>query len=189
VSVTLCWQTLNIVPFHLLAAMQGAAIERFAQMTDWSYYEAARRFQRVLQASGIDAALKAQGAKVRPDLLMEGWAVERVWSWPSLMLGCATVLVGPYLAQPGKAQAAVAKGFLFRCQCPRLHPKARDHRSSALFVHLLPVQDGDTVVIGDLEFDYSSDASEAGMYDRWYRERRAAGIVGKGHARWPHVTG
>lgn len=34
-------------------------------MTDWSYYEAARRFQRVLVAAGIDAALKARGVMVR----------------------------------------------------------------------------------------------------------------------------
>ena len=26
-------------------------------------------------------------------------------------------------------------------------------------------------------------------YDRWFKERRAAGIVGRGQARWPHVTG
>lgn len=92
--------------------VQGNAVERFAQMTDWGYYEAARRFQRVLVASGIDSALKARG-----------------------------------------------------------------------------VQDGDTVVIGELEFEYSADKSESGMYDRWYKERRAAGIVGRGQARWPHVTG
>ena len=40
--------------------MQGAAIERFAQMTNWDYYEAARRFQKVLEASGINAALVAR---------------------------------------------------------------------------------------------------------------------------------
>ena len=45
------------------------------------------------------------------------------------------------------------------------------------------------MVIGDLEFEYSCDKSESGMFDRWYKERRAAGIVGKGQARWPHVTG
>lgn len=50
-------------------------------------------------------------------------------------------------------------------------------------------QDGDTVVIGDLEFEYDSDRSEAGMYEKWYRQRRAAGVVGRGQARWPHVTG
>ncbi len=54
---------------------------------------------------------------------------------------------------------------------------------------LILAQDGDTVVIGDLEFDYSSDKSEAGMYDRWFKERKAAGIVGRGQARWPHATG
>ena len=47
-----------------LPAQQGAAIERFSQMTDWGYYEAARRFQRVLVAAGIDTALKARGALV-----------------------------------------------------------------------------------------------------------------------------
>lgn len=52
-----------------------------------------------------------------------------------------------------------------------------------------PPQDGDTVIIGDLEFEYDSDRSEAGMYDKWYRARREAGVVGKGQARWPHVTG
>lgn len=92
--------------------VRGAAIERFAQMTDWGYYEAARRFQRVLVAAGIDSALTARG-----------------------------------------------------------------------------VMEGDTVVIGDLEFEYSCDKSESGMFDRWYKERRASGIVGKGQARWPHVTG
>lgn len=43
---------------------QGEALERFAQMTDWSYYEAARRFQRVLDAAGVSAALRAAGIQV-----------------------------------------------------------------------------------------------------------------------------
>ena len=32
--------------------VHGAAIERFAAMTNWNYYEATLRFQHVLQASG-----------------------------------------------------------------------------------------------------------------------------------------
>lgn len=32
--------------------LTGEAIERFAQMTNWDYYEAANRFQKVLEASG-----------------------------------------------------------------------------------------------------------------------------------------
>ena len=31
----------------------GEAIERFAQMTNWDYYEAANRFQKVLEAAGM----------------------------------------------------------------------------------------------------------------------------------------
>jgi GTP-binding protein len=41
--------------------IRGEAIERFAQMTNWDYYEAVKRFQRVLEVSGINAALKEAG--------------------------------------------------------------------------------------------------------------------------------
>jgi hypothetical protein len=51
------------------------------------------------------------------------------------------------------------------------------------------VQEGDTVVIGELEFEYSADQSEQTMFEKWYQERKAAGIVGKGQARWPHMSG
>ena len=43
--------------------VQGAAIERFAQMTNWDYYEAARRFQKVLEAAGINKALTKAGVE------------------------------------------------------------------------------------------------------------------------------
>lgn len=33
--------------------VEGDAILRFAQMTNWDYYEAALRFQKVLEASGM----------------------------------------------------------------------------------------------------------------------------------------
>ena len=92
--------------------VHGDAIERFTQMTDWSYYEATRRFQGVLDASGITKALKAKG-----------------------------------------------------------------------------IQEGDTVVIGDMEFEHSDDVSEGAMYDKWASERRMAGIANRGSARWPHAGG
>lgn len=41
--------------------VEGAAIERIAQMTKWDYYEAAMRFQRILRAMGIADALRAAG--------------------------------------------------------------------------------------------------------------------------------
>jgi len=92
--------------------VKGEAIERFAQMTDWSYYEAARRFQGVLRAAGITSALKARGIK-----------------------------------------------------------------------------EGDTVVIGDIEFEHSDDTSDRAMYDSWYAQKRAAGGAMRGAARWPHAAG
>jgi Domain of unknown function (DUF1967) len=41
--------------------VQGEAIERFAAMTNWDYYESARRFQSVLNAAGVIKALKVRG--------------------------------------------------------------------------------------------------------------------------------
>ncbi|PNW77357.1 hypothetical protein CHLRE_10g433100v5 [Chlamydomonas reinhardtii] len=43
--------------------VEGEGIERFAQMTNWDYYEAVKRFQRVLEVSGINGALKARGVR------------------------------------------------------------------------------------------------------------------------------
>ena len=91
--------------------IRGEAIERFAQMTDWSYYEAAKRFQGVMDAAGITSSLRAQG-----------------------------------------------------------------------------VREGDTVVIGELEFEHSEDTSEGALYERWNDERKAAGLAKRGSARWPHAT-
>ena len=45
------------------------------------------------------------------------------------------------------------------------------------------------MVIGELEFEYSADKSEQALYDKWHNERRAAGIVGRGHHSWPHISG
>jgi GTP-binding protein len=42
--------------------VEGEAIERFTQMTNWDYFESYKRFGRVLEMSGIDAALNAAGA-------------------------------------------------------------------------------------------------------------------------------
>jgi GTP-binding protein len=41
--------------------VEGVAIERAARMTNWEYYEAAMRFQRILRAMGIADALRDAG--------------------------------------------------------------------------------------------------------------------------------
>lgn len=42
--------------------LQGKALERFAQMTNWDYYEAARRFQKV--RSVVDTGCQMLGASI-----------------------------------------------------------------------------------------------------------------------------
>ena len=41
--------------------VRGLALERFSQMTNWDYFEATLRFQRVLQAVGLWEALERKG--------------------------------------------------------------------------------------------------------------------------------
>ncbi|EFJ44248.1 hypothetical protein VOLCADRAFT_65003 [Volvox carteri f. nagariensis] len=89
--------------------VEGEGIERFAQMTNWDYYEAVKRFQRVLEVSGINSALRARGVKT-----------------------------------------------------------------------------GESVVIGDTEFSWSDDQSDAAVYDSWLRDMKDRGVNRQGTARWPH---
>jgi len=57
----------------------GTEIEKVAQMTNWEYYEAALRFQRILSAIGITDALRAAGV-VDGDTVRIG-DVELVWGY------------------------------------------------------------------------------------------------------------
>lgn len=59
--------------------VEGIAIERAAQMTNWNYYEAAMRFQRILDAMGISAQLRAEGVH-EGDAVRIG-DVELVWGY------------------------------------------------------------------------------------------------------------
>lgn len=42
--------------------VRGPALERFAQMTNWDFFEAVLRFQRVLKACGLWRVLERRGA-------------------------------------------------------------------------------------------------------------------------------
>ena len=45
------------------------------------------------------------------------------------------------------------------------------------------------MVVGDLELEWSADRSEARLFETWEAERKAAGKVAFGAARWPHAGG
>ncbi len=59
--------------------VEGVAIERAAQMTNWDYYEAAMRFQRILDAMGISEKLREEGIN-DGDTVRIG-DVELVWGY------------------------------------------------------------------------------------------------------------
>jgi GTP-binding protein len=57
----------------------GVAIERTAHMTNWDYYEAGMRFQRILRAMGITDALKEAGVEDGDSVFFAD--VELVWGY------------------------------------------------------------------------------------------------------------
>ena len=59
--------------------VEGVAIERTAMMTNWDYYEAAMRFQRILEAMGVGEALRNAG--VQEGDLVQIAEVELVWGY------------------------------------------------------------------------------------------------------------
>lgn len=59
--------------------VEGIAIERAAAMTNWDYYEAGMRFQRILKALGISEALREAGVQ-DGDTVRIG-DVELVWGY------------------------------------------------------------------------------------------------------------
>lgn len=64
---------------HDLWLVEGVAIERTIQMTNWDYYEAAMRFQRILRAMGITEALREAGVQ-DGDRVIIG-EMELVWGY------------------------------------------------------------------------------------------------------------
>lgn len=75
--------------FHIIAEgdgvwrVEGIAVERAAQMTNWDYYEAAMRFQRILRALGITDALREAGVE-EGDTVQIGPA-ELVWGYENAL--------------------------------------------------------------------------------------------------------
>ena len=63
--------------------VEGVAIERVAQMTNWDYYEAGLRFQRILSAMGISDALRAQGVQDGDTVQIGG--IELVWGYENAL--------------------------------------------------------------------------------------------------------
>lgn len=58
--------------------VHGAYIERIVKMTQWTYYDAVMRFQRILEALGVTEALRAQG--IRPEDTVRIGEIELEWS-------------------------------------------------------------------------------------------------------------
>lgn len=63
--------------------VEGVAIERVAQMTNWDYYEAGLRFQRILSAMGISDSLRKQG--VQDGHTVQIGDVELVWGYENAL--------------------------------------------------------------------------------------------------------
>jgi GTP-binding protein len=61
--------------------VSGVAIERLTKMTDFAQEDAGRRYQRVLEASGITAELERLG--IQPGDIVEIAGTEMTWGEPA----------------------------------------------------------------------------------------------------------
>jgi len=59
--------------------VEGAAIDHLAHRTQWTYYEAAMRFQRILKAMGVTDALREAGVQDGDKVRMGD--IELVWGY------------------------------------------------------------------------------------------------------------
>lgn len=50
------------------------------------------------------------------------------------------------------------------------------------------LQEGDSVVIGESEFEWKDDRSEGALYSAWLADLKARGATRQGVARWPAAT-
>ena len=73
--------------------VEGVAIERVAQMTNWDYYEAGMRFQRILSAMGISDSLRKLGVQdgdtVQIGVIELVWGYETRWENENFSCGCS----------------------------------------------------------------------------------------------------
>ncbi len=56
--------------------VRGEAIERAAKMTYWEHYQSVRRFQRILEALGIDRALREAGVQAGDTVMIDDFELE-----------------------------------------------------------------------------------------------------------------
>ena len=50
------------------------------------------------------------------------------------------------------------------------------------------IQEGDSVVIGEAEFEWSDDQSERAMFAAWEADMQARGQARQGSAKWPRPS-
>jgi GTP-binding protein len=56
--------------------VHGEAIERAAEMTYWEHFQSVRRFQRILETLGIDAALRKAGIEEGDTVFIADYELE-----------------------------------------------------------------------------------------------------------------
>ena len=59
--------------------MSGAQVDRLVEMTNFNFYEAIQRFQRILDGMGVLDALRDAGVEAGDTVVLGGFEME--WQW------------------------------------------------------------------------------------------------------------
>jgi len=153
----------------------------------------------VLEVSGVNSTLKARGIQVRA-------APSQVDLWlgqapractlrqqrPAHTYGLSTAHLGVFSCLPACLLTGVSEAstvLLAEEACDRASPTPLTHGAhgvlSTLHPHPPAPQEGDSVVIGEAEFEWSDDQSEGAMFDAWEADMKERGQARTGSKRWP----
>jgi len=89
-----------------------------------------------------------------------------------------------YVRGEGLERLAAMTNFAYYESLQRFQRALKESGAETALVRA-GVQEGNTVFVGDVEFQWSSDRGEAALYGAWLEQARAEGAGRQGAARWP----
>lgn len=157
----------------------GDALERFAQMTDWTYFESLLRVQKVLEATGRHLLSEAQSARNCFCCMSDStWTL-----WQKNTTHCnLQIILGQHINSLCSIVASLQADIMPWSN--RITPCAGVNKE----LKKQGIVEGDTVVIGEIQLEWSDDQSQGALYGRFLDERKAKGLGQRGSARWPHAS-
>ena len=141
--------------------VRGSSLERFVQMTNWEYYEAAKRFHEVLKQAGVWQSLSKSGAREGDTVFVGEFEFE--WKDAVMSTSASTARTG----------------------------SRRKTRGERMRKSETPTDDWDDILAEERDAQRrGAKLGEAALYEDWLSSQtRGKGDWTKGSSSWPGMSG